>query len=65
MASASDSARRIHAEALEWQRRFAETPHEPTAPRRQHPFMHATALVLVISLASAALLLLLASPALT
>jgi hypothetical protein len=66
MTTASDAARRIHAEALELQRRFAEAPPQPSAPqRRPHPLMHATALVLVISLASAALLLLLAAPALS
>lgn len=64
MTRTSDSARRIHAEALEWQRRFAETAVEPSAPRRAHPVLHATALVLVIALASAGLLLLLARPAL-
>jgi hypothetical protein len=63
---ATDSARRIHAEALELQRRFAESPVEPSAPSRSHPVMHAAALVLVVALASAALLLLLlARPALS
>jgi hypothetical protein len=47
------------------QRRFAETPIEPSTPRRPHPFMHAGALVLVVTLASMALLLLLARPALS
>lgn len=66
MTRASDSGRRIHAEALELQRRFAETPVEPSEQRRQHPVLHATALALVVSLASVALLLLLfARPALS
>jgi hypothetical protein len=63
---ASDNARRIHAEALEMQRRFAETPVEPSEQRRQHPVLHGAALALVVSLASVALLLLLlARPALS
>jgi hypothetical protein len=63
---ASDSARRIHAEALELQRRFAETPVETSEPRRQHPALHASLMILTVTLASAALLLLLlARPALS
>jgi hypothetical protein len=63
---ATDSARRIHAEALELQRRFAETPLDASEPRRSHPVMHGMVLALMVSVASAALLLLLlARPALS
>ena len=63
MTKQTDAARRIHAESLELQRLFAATPVPPAPYQRRHPALHAGVLLVMVTVASALLLLLLAHPA--